>query len=405
MPDWPDAVLPAYGGGSIANLPASVMAGMGVSSRRGAVLLPPVSEEILPLDLLTGARVVVLVVIDGLGSQALEDAVVRGGAPGMASSHHQARLTSVFPPTTAAATTSLQYGVAPGTHGMAGYTLYLRDDGDVFNMITWRRAGKRTSDDDLPEPESFLTGPNLFSLLAASDVDTAIVSNVAFASSPLTRAQATGVRYRGYRTLAEFSHLLLREVERPGPRFVFGYWDGYDALGHTWGSDADIMRLELGLIDEALREGFFNHLAESSEDVVVIVTADHGHTPTPREQRIDLTAVPGLLGAFSRRPTGEPRQLGLAFSEGQAPENVPMSDLLDRGAVVLDMAEAISKGLYGPPPHHRDLLSRTGELLLLARAGDAFSFPGGNSGSRGGHGSLTAREMHVPLLVWRYPLG
>ena len=394
--------MPAYGGGSIANLPASVMAGFGASSAQGRPLLPPVAGEILPRDLLAGARVVVLIVIDGLGSLALEEAAKRGDVPGLMSAGIRTRLTSVFPATTAAATTSLQYGVAPGTHGMAGYTLYLRELDDVFNMITWRRAGRHGQEDELPEPEAFLSVPSLFSLLAAAGVDPVIVSNTAFAASPLTRAQASGVRYKRYRTLAEFVHLLVREVRRPGRRFVFGYWDGYDALGHTWGSNAEIMRVELRLIDQALRDGFFKRLANASNDVAVLVTADHGHVATPRERRIDLKAVPGLLGALRHRPTGEPRQLGLRFVDGQAPGVSRLSAAVGHGALALEMADAIAMGLYGPPTHHRDLRSRTGDALLLARDSAAFSFPGGTSSSLGGHGSLTAREMHVPLLLWRY---
>ena len=205
-------------------------------------LLPPVSEEVLARDLLKDARVVVLIVIDGLGSLALRDAVDRGDAPGLSSAMFQSTLTSVFPATTAAATTSLQYGLAPGTHGMAGYTLYLPEIDDVFNMITWRRSGNGRETGEEPEPETFLSGTHLFSRLNQLGIDTVIVSNAAFATSPLTRAQASGVRYRGYRTLSEFSYRLIREIERPGRRFVFGYWDGYDALGHTWGSDAEIAR-------------------------------------------------------------------------------------------------------------------------------------------------------------------
>jgi hypothetical protein len=48
-------------------------------------------------------------------------------------------------------------------------------------------------------------------------------------------------------------------------------------------------------------------------------------------------------------------------------------------------------------------MTRTGEVLLLARGSSAFSFPGGASGSLGGHGSLTPQEMLAPLLGWRFP--
>lgn len=400
---WPDALLPAYQGGSIGNLAASIIAGMDAGRPAAEHLLPPVVDQLLPGDFFRDARVVILIVIDGLGSLAVAEASRRGDVPGLDSAPLQSELTSVFPATTAAATTSLQFGVAPGTHGMAGYTLYLPEIDDVFNMITWRRAGNGDLNGSEPRPEGFLPATNIFSLLDAAGIDTVIVSNAAFENSPLTRAQASCVRYRGYRTLAEFGYRLIREVERPGRRFVFGYWDGYDVLGHTWSTAAEVARLEIRMIDQALREAVLAPLATMSEDVALLLTADHGHIPTPHEERIDLTQSPGLMESLRRRPTGESRQLGLAFHTGRAAELDGLVAAMENRMVALDLANAVEAGLYGPNPHHSDLIVRSGELLLLARGHNTFAYPGGTSGSRGGHGSLTPEEMRVPLLGWRFP--
>jgi hypothetical protein len=401
-PGWPDAVLPAYGGGSVANLASSALDALEVPAVLRPALLPPVDGRILPPELARGARVVMLLVIDGLGRLALDAAHQRGDVPGLASAHHAATLTSVFPPSTASATTSLQYGVAPGTHGMAGYTLYFARIERVVNMITWRIAGSDHDPAKPPAPRSLLRVPHVFSVFERARIDAGIVSNTWFEQSPLTQAQASGVRYRGYRTVAEFTRRLMREVERPGRRFVFGYWDGFDALGHTWGSDSDATRLELRILDQALREGFLDRLAELGEDVAVLLTADHGHTPTPAEDRLTLTDVPGVYEALAHRPTGEPRQLGLRFKGDPEPYRRALRDRWREQAVVLEMDAALRAGLYGPGPQHAELAQRLGDTLMLARGSAAFNFPGGASGSRGGHGSLSAAEMLVPLLGWRF---
>ncbi|CAN5513919.1 alkaline phosphatase family protein [soil metagenome] len=395
-------MLPAYNGGSIANIPASILTGFETPPILQQGLLPPVGESRLPIDLLRDARVVILIVIDGLGADALDEAAGRGDVPGLMSAAHQTTLTSVFPPTTAAATTSLQYGVGLGNHGMAGYTLYLPEIDQVFNMITWGVAGNGSIDVNAPAPASFLRGPNLFNLLARAGIDPVIVSNQAFETSPLSLAQASGVRFRGYKTLADFTYRLIRELERPGRRFVYGYWDGFDALGHVWGADSSVARLELRLIDRALREGLFQPLESLGEDVALIVTADHGHADMPRDSRLDLAEIPGLLDALAHRPTGEPRQLGLAVREGSRVDVQALYDAWGDRIAVLTSADAIEAGLFGPPPHHPDLLARTGDILLLAGGAGSFTYPGGSTGSVGGHGSLTQREMAAPLLVWRW---
>lgn len=401
-PDWPDAVLPAYAGGSIANLVSSALDALDVPRVVRPDVLPPVDPAILPPRFAHGARVVILLVVDGLGLLALDAARERGDVPGLAGAHHAATLTSVFPPTTAAATTSLQFGIAPATHGMAGYTLYFPAIKRVVNMITWRLAGSEQDPTPPPDPRRMLRQSNVFKVVQRAGLDAGIVSNIWFEHSPLTIAQAEGVRYRGYRTVAEFARRLMREVERPGRRFVFAYWDGFDALGHTWGSDSDVSRLELRLLDQALREGFFEPLAELGEDVAVLLTADHGHTPTPIEDRLSLADVPGLVRHLAHRPTGEPRQLGLRFDVDPHPFRRAILKQWPGQVAVGDMREALAAGLYGPPPHHPELEQRLGDTLVLARGSAAINFPGGASGSRGGHGSLSAAEMLVPLLGWRF---
>jgi hypothetical protein len=59
-------------------------------------------------------------------------------------------------------------------------------------------------------------------------------------------------------------------------------------------------------------------------------------------------------------------------------------------------------GLYGPGPWHPELVERVGNTLVLAKAETAMTYPGANSQSIGGHGSLTEEEMLVPLLAWRF---
>ena len=378
---------------------------MGADRSASAGLLPPLSEDILPADIVTDARVIVVVVIDGLGALNLADGQSRGDTPGFDSAHHASTLTSVFPSTTAAATTSLQYGSAPGTHGLAGYTIYLPSVEQVVNMITWKVAQPGNRSVELPDPATMLEPQNIFRRISSARVGTVIVSNAAFESSSLTRAQAAGVRYRGYRTPAEFAHRLVREVERPGRRFVFGYWDGYDALGHTWGSDSFVARQELRLIDRAMREGFLDPLTRKGDDVAVLLTADHGHTATPRARRLDLAKSDGLLERLRHRPTGEPRQLGLAFQPAQAIRPEDLGARWPDKVATFAVGEAIEAGLFGPSKPHPELASRVGDVLLLARADHAFKFPGGSSGSVGGHGSLTPREMLVPLRVWRFGRG
>lgn len=399
--NWPEAVLPDYHGGSNANLVASIQAAFGVPpAATGPALLPPLHAELLDPRALAGARVIVLLILDGLGRPALDRALEAGRIQALGASRGSVTLTSVFPPTTAAALTSLQTGTPPGVHGMAAYTLYLAAQQCVVNMITWRASGGAEPAAPLPEPRSFLNGPTLYRNLQRHGIETVHISRNTFAGSALTEAQAAGVTFAGHRTLAELTQLIQIQAAKPGRRFIFAYWDGFDALAHSYASDSAATALELRLIDLALGEGLLGPLERTADDVALLITADHGHIPTPVEQRVDLAKLPRLVERWGRRPSGEPRSLGLALPD--LDERRRVAEFVGSGGVVLDAQDAISAGLFGRGALHSDLLTRIGDTLLLARGLTSYTFPGMSSQSIGGHGSLTAEEMLVPLLTWRF---
>jgi hypothetical protein len=121
-------ILPDYGGGSIANLVASIGAAFGAPQ-----------TGLAPLALLAPERLrkkskVLLLVVDGLGLRYLRDAhpgstlrqYLRGG------------LTSVFPSTTATAITTFMTGLAPAQHGLTGWHMYLEEIDAVGAVLAAR---------------------------------------------------------------------------------------------------------------------------------------------------------------------------------------------------------------------------------------------------------------------------
>ncbi|MEX1157912.1 MAG: alkaline phosphatase family protein [Thermomicrobiales bacterium] len=397
--DWPSAILPSYSGGSVANVAASVVQAFGGAAE---ALLPPLDSALLDPAGLAGARVVVLLVIDGYSALAHErhgSALSRLGPEPLQS----ATITSVFPSTTAAALTSLQTGVGPGRHGMAGYTLYLPGLGRVVNMVRFQPVDGGQFDSAKLDTSDFLPVPTIYSILRERGVDSVVVSHKEYEKSPLTLAHSGTTPYTGHRSLGELAALLRREVEKPGKRFVFGYWAGVDTLGHTHGPAGDVSAVEIDTLTYALRRHVLEPLAVNGDEVAVILTADHGMTDIPTASATTLNDLNALTGAWRRPATGERRAVGLSLAEPAA--RLHLRDALGERAAILDVRDALAAGLYGPPEHHPDVQERIGDTLLLARGPASFPFLSSRpqpTPSLGAHGSLTAEEMLVPLLAWRF---
>lgn len=365
-------------------------------------LLPPVDPALLPPELIAGARVVVLIVVDGLSHVARKRGCcfLSGPRPVV-----DATLTSVFPSTTAAALTSLQLGVAPATHGMVGYTLFLPSVGRVVNMVTFKPVDGSALPEQAIDLASFVTVPTVYDHLAANGIDSFVVSHKEYARSPLTIVQSGDTPYLGHRTAAEMAGLLRREATAPGRRFVFGYWAGIDMLAHTYGPASDQCDLELRLLDQALRDGFLTPLARSGEEVAVILTADHGHTTVLDDRVRSLNDLSEVVEGWSGPPTGERRSVGLTVTRDESRR--ALGEAVGADGIVVSAADALAAGLYGPPPHHPEVLDRVGDTLLLSTSPASFPYrpsrkDGGNEVSPGAHGSLTEEEMVVPFIVWRF---
>src|SRR3990172_7992711 len=121
-----DLVEPSYDGpGVVALMPA---------------LLGAADAPWLPAPV-HGARSVVVLVIDGLGWDALQ-----GHAVAMPSLRdlEGGRGTTVAPSTTASALTSITTGLAPSQHGLVGFRM--RYDGNVLNALSWQMGSRRPPD-------------------------------------------------------------------------------------------------------------------------------------------------------------------------------------------------------------------------------------------------------------------
>jgi hypothetical protein len=278
--------------------------------------------------------------------------------------------------------------------------------GKLVNMVTFKAVDSATGPVTSLDLTKLLPVPNIFDLIANAGGEAVIVGHREYQRSPLTQVQSGDTAYRGHRTLAEFAYLLRSEAERRSDRkrFIFGYWAGLDILAHSWGPGHPVCALELTLIETILQREVVEPLSRSSGDIAIIVTADHGQASVPETDALALYRVISATGGLRRQQTGERRSVGLEVSSAE--QRAAIAAQVGGSGVLIEFDDAVANGLFGPPPLHPELQERLGDVLLLARGTTSYMFRPARDGatpSLGAHGSLTADEMLVPLLVWRVP--
>ena len=261
--------VPAFGGGSLADVLPAVLAGLGVPG------------EAATLDIPAAPRMCV-VLIDGLGWNALrarpEDAPYLTSLLGNDGSR---AITSVFPTTTPIALTSLGTGLSPGEHGIVGLLLRLQEDGRVVDTL----ANPAQVDMRALQPR-----PTAFERAAAAGVEVTRIGPRHFDGAGLSEAGLRGGRYAGAESVGERVDATHDAVRRGERALAYVYLGTLDATGHRRGCTSAAWAHELTHIDRVV-EQIATALPAGS---ALVVTSDHGMVDVPFENRWDVADTPSL---------------------------------------------------------------------------------------------------------------
>ncbi|MFI7589247.1 alkaline phosphatase family protein [Spongisporangium articulatum] len=371
---------PASTAGSLADVLPAAAAALGVPFPGAA---EPLSVTVPP------ARVVVVLLVDGLGDLAL--AAHAGHAPFLRSLRADpcsSRLRSGFPSTTATSLGMLGTGLLPGAHGLVGLDVLDPARDVVFNELMW---------DPAVEPRRWQPSLTVFEHLEASGLQVTRVGPAYFDGSGLTEAVQRGGRFVAAQSLADRVAAGLQAVRATKSGLVYVYWGEVDKAGHEAGVASWRWLTELEEIDAYARR-----LAEGlPADVQLVITADHGMVDVPSTRRYDL-AVEADLAAGIRHLGGEPRAQHLYCRPGAADDVLATwRARLGSSMVVLPKAEAVAAGWFGPVSPH--VLPRIGDVVTAAvdpiAVVDSRTARPETLALKGFHGARTEDEVYVPLLV------
>jgi hypothetical protein len=374
-----DLPQPDSGTPHLADVIPSVLSAMGVAGFDGRI---PLRDDV------AGACVLL---IDGLGAELLDtyaaDAPVMAGLRGRT-------LQVGFPSTTAAGLAALGTGCRSGEHGLVGYSFRLPDVG-VLNTLRWSR---HPWGDDLREaapPEQVQPMPTTFERASTAGAAVSVISGAEFTGSGLTRAVLRGGRYVGVHALGDLAERVHEAVVDGG--FCYGYHSEVDMLGHLYGPGSPAWRMQLRQVDR-LVESIVEGLPPGG---LLAVVADHGMVSVDTADAVDIDSD----GALTEGVTdigGEPRARHIYVAQGAADDVLATwQEKLTDLAWVVSRDKAIAAGWFGERVSD-ETRRRIGDVVAAARASIGLlrrTVEPLESSLIGQHGSLTAAEQNVPLLL------
>lgn len=346
----------------------------GALGPRGAAT--PVPPWMVDHDTSVERRVVLL--IDGLGwNQLRAREVIAPTLAGLAGTV----ITSVAPTTTATALTSLTTGMCPGEHGIVGYRMDMGPS--VMNSLRWgdeRGDLRRTHPPRNVQPcEPFM------------GVRVPVVSKAELEDTGFTEAHLRGSLPRGWRVASSIP-LIVRHLLAAGEPLVYAYYDGLDKVAHERGF-GDYYDAELRACDRLVAD-----LIDSlPSGTALYILADHGQVQVGN----NIIHLSDDVMSLVDRQSGEGRFRWLHARSGSERELLAAcQESYGNVAWVVPREQIIEDQWFGPvvrPP----ALRRLGDVALVPFAEVTFDDPadGGHFVLQCRHGSMTAAEVEVPLLV------
>lgn len=363
-----DFLLPEYGGAATSSL--------------ANILLddPDNPPEWFPQEII-GADQIVFLVLDGLGWEQMQE---RHSLQRALTQLPGRPITTVAPTTTATALTSLCTGLTPGEHGVIGYRM-MTEDADILNVLRWTTS-KGDAREMIP-PESVQNEP------AFGGQRPPVVVRSEFRDTGFTRAHLSGCRHVPYRMPSTLVAEIVNQVNNGEP-FVYAYYDGIDKVAHEYGLSS-VYDAELTFVDRLVEY----LLTVLSDRVAVVITADHGQVDVGKRT---ITLSPQILSLIDHQ-SGEARFRWLHGYGGATDELYELAkETYGDVAWVVTKDQVIDDGWFGPHISG-EAEKRLGDVALVPFEPVAFDDPNdtGPFVLIGRHGSMTAAEMKVPLLVAR----
>lgn len=317
---------------------------------------------------------VVVMVLDGMGVRNLENALPDGG---FFSDHLVAELTSVLPPTTTAATTTLQSGLSPAEHGWLGWNLYFPEAGSNVSIFP--------NTNELGEPaasyrlaETHMPYDSIVKQLRKKGIDAHSVS--AYGTDRVD-------------SFEEMLDVAAQLCQTEGDSYIYAYWTEPDHTMHETGVESPQTKEWLERLD-AGAERFY----KSVKDTLLIVTADHGQIDIEPDC---LLSHPALVDTLERMPAIESRCAAFKVRAGMEEAfEKEFHRAYGKDFLLFTKNEVMERRLFGPGTPNGRFEGFIGDYLAVA-AGPRTIY---NTWEQcqmfvGSHAGLTEGEVTVPLVI------
>jgi predicted AlkP superfamily pyrophosphatase or phosphodiesterase len=289
-------------------------------------------------------------------------------------------ITTVFPATTVAATTSMQTGLNPCETGMLGWNMYYKD---IDKIITVFR--NCLSDDIEEKPLEEAIQYNSKHMIRKTIMD---------------RINEEG-KYKGY-TLYPFGDgaytdlndmfkIIEDKCHENGKKYIYAYSTEPDSSMHELGCDSKEVKDIIINLNNKIEE-----LSNKLENTIIFVVADHGHHNV---ENIYIDDYPDITKCLIRNISLEPRAINFFVKSKQKVNFVKsFNKHFDKDYDLYEMEDVINSKLFGDGVENEIFRDALGDYLAIAKTNKALLYLNSEP-LKSQHAGYTDDEIFIPLIL------
>ena len=288
-------------------------------------------------------------------------------------------ITSVFPATTVAATTSVMTGLNPVETGMLGWDMYYKDIDKT--ITTFLNVEKGDAEEKVLQEAIDYNKKHMINKTINDEINEK-TEYKGYTISPFGDTP--------YEDIDEMYKLIEEKCNEDGKKYIYAYDIDPDHTMHELGCDSEeVNRI---IIDRNKR---IEELSKRLKDTIIFVIADHGHKNVIN---IDLEDYPDIVDCLERNTSLEARAVNFFIKEDKKNRfkelfNNYFKDDFD----LYEMKEVIESKLFGDGEENEIFRDALGDFLAIAKSDKTLLYNGGDH-LKSHHAGYTDDEILVPLI-------
>lgn len=322
---------------------------------------------------------IVLLIYDGMGMNILSENL---SEQSFLRRHLVGHISSVFPTTTAAATTTLRSGLHPAEHGWTGWDVYIQPVDAIITAFYGQKKGE-----DIPFSTEHVTEKYLGyrSLVQQINEDTAYDAYALFPFGD-----------DAYHGLEDFNGRITDLCRLDGKKFIHAYYNNPDSMLHDYGTKDPAIKHMMQEIDQSTQE-----LVAQLDDTLVICLADHGHLDV--EKIVLMRDYPDIAALLSRDDiAGDGRSAVFWVDEKNKPQfEQKFAEYFNCDFLLMPKTQIIETGLFGRGKAHPNFEASIGDYIAIGIGNKYMEFHDDPKTMKSHHAGITKAEMFVPLILFR----